>query len=1384
MRHSFKQTLARILVLTMFLMCTGILNVVPAVASEETNLIANPGFEDSATDYSPWIFEGPDGADAVLETENLGSTTQANNIRITEPGAGTAYIKQTVSVDPNTDYLLTCSVQGDGTSSLAGLGVNTVETDKLLNVAYGTPTTEYKTIYVKFNSGDSSAVTVYGSFQGAGADSTCRFDDFSLTTTTIEQPSENALFSKSDWLPGMISLGTENTVSPITIEMDIIPLYVGSPYDATIGYADSSKVFISHWQECGVMLRFNAQGYIDARNGGDYSFAEKLYFSAYKKYHAKIVVDLVAKRYDAYITPEDGAEVKVADNFAFRTESMDMDDIGWLSLKSTVDNQFYVENHVINGIPVGTPRPTPTPREGPVVLRVGPGKEYPTPQLAFNDAQPGDTIEIYADGVYFGDNAKLLISGKDNIRIVGVPAGGNTRPKMELTDDHVALQSKGIWVVSANNITIENIEFCGATRVKEGITDPSSRNASGIRVEPIQNLVIKNCYIHDNDMGILSASVDSTLTLEHNEFARNGYAGYSHNAYIQTKNLFFRYNYSHHAKGGGHLLKTRAEYNYIEYNRLTDEDATETYKSNSNIDIPDAGIAYVIGNIMHQATIYDNSRMLSYGVEQAKNAGKELYVINNTFVNDHNTGTFIQCGRIPATVVYKNNIFNGAGAITGIGGGPNTGEPTWMGSNNLENCDLTFVNKGQYDYRLTEADTAAINAGIDPGTSTQGYSLTPTKQYAHVCSFVDRTVVGDAIDIGAYEYGAELPEPSVQPSPVPTSTEEPEPSPTPVGKVLTVGPGRQYSNVNAALGAASAGDTIEIYADGTYEEEYAILRISKSNITLKGVPVGDIARPVMRVSEGYSGLPKSMGIWLVESGANNVTIENIEFTGVTNAGAAGIAIDATPSGAKTVTIRDCYIHHCVNGIYAYNSPGLDLIVENTEIAYCGGDASSHNIHARQINSLTVRGSYLHHVNTGSLIKSFTTRNVIEYNRLSDESNDAQYPAAYNIEITDGGVAYIIGNVIQQGANGNSNMVGFATSSASGTTNYCYVINNTFYNDRNSGAFILANRSNITLVYKNNIFARNGSITTQGTVIEEGNLFLPSVPANFFVNRDNLDLRLSPAATDAIDKGVDPGESFEGYNLMPVKQYVHPGATADRAVLGSAIDIGAFEYVDNEPPAAITDLVASNPTSTTVELSWTAPGDNGMFGRAASYDIRYSTEPITDENWDQATRVEAPAPSVAGTKETLIVSGLMPNTTYYFAIKTSDSTPLTSAMSNVAQCTTLPPEPESFVIEMPVFKNLNGEVIDTIANQGFVNAFVKITNATSEDRDAALIVALYDSNNAIKNLSCISKKVASGQTEEFVAGFNMPLDTTGHYIKVFVWNSLEGMQPLSDAVVFQ
>jgi chitodextrinase len=115
--------------------------------------------------------------------------------------------------------------------------------------------------------------------------------------------------------------------------------------------------------------------------------------------------------------------------------------------------------------------------------------------------------------------------------------------------------------------------------------------------------------------------------------------------------------------------------------------------------------------------------------------------------------------------------------------------------------------------------------------------------------------------------------------------------------------------------------------------------------------------------------------------------------------------------------------------------------------------------------------------------------------------------------------------------------------------------------------------------------------------------------------------------------------------------------------------------DVGPPDAIGDLAAANPKLTEVELSWTAPHDDDVSGATASFDLRYSTSPVTGTNFDFANAVTGESdPGVEGTPHTFLVTGLTENTTYFFAIRTTDLAGNVSTVSNVASITTLAPPP--------------------------------------------------------------------------------------------------------------
>jgi hypothetical protein len=111
--------------------------------------------------------------------------------------------------------------------------------------------------------------------------------------------------------------------------------------------------------------------------------------------------------------------------------------------------------------------------------------------------------------------------------------------------------------------------------------------------------------------------------------------------------------------------------------------------------------------------------------------------------------------------------------------------------------------------------------------------------------------------------------------------------------------------------------------------------------------------------------------------------------------------------------------------------------------------------------------------------------------------------------------------------------------------------------------------------------------------------------------------------------------------------------------------------DSIPPDAVTDLAVTDVGSNWISLTWTASGDDGDSGTASSYDIRYSTSPIDEGNFDLATLVsDPPIPQEAGSTEVLTVNGLDFNTTYYVALKVHDEWGNASGVSNSPFSTTL------------------------------------------------------------------------------------------------------------------
>ncbi len=144
-------------------------------------------------------------------------------------------------------------------------------------------------------------------------------------------------------------------------------------------------------------------------------------------------------------------------------------------------------------------------------------------------------------------------------------------------------------------------------------------------------------------------------------------------------------------------------------------------------------------------------------------------------------------------------------------------------------------------------------------------------------------------------------------------------------------------------------------------------------------------------------------------------------------------------------------------------------------------------------------------------------------------------------------------------------------------------------------------------------------------------------------------------------GLTPGTTYHFAIKSRDEYYVSPIDTKT-ASLNQANAMAA-----SVPPAAINDLVATPGAGyDRVDLSWTAPGDDGWLGLATKYIIKYATYNITAGNFDGVADVKERTVTVSGgNPDSETITGLASDTRYYFAIKTEDEIPNVSGISNIA-----------------------------------------------------------------------------------------------------------------------
>jgi hypothetical protein len=211
-----------------------------------------------------------------------------------------------------------------------------------------------------------------------------------------------------------------------------------------------------------------------------------------------------------------------------------------------------------------------------------------------------------------------------------------------------------------------------------------------------------------------------------------------------------------------------------------------------------------------------------------------------------------------------------------------------------------------------------------------------------------------------------------------------------------VGPGRELATPSAAAAVARDGDTVLIQA-GTYPGDVATW--TQDDLTLRGVG----GRAHLRADGQHA---QGKAIWVVAG--DRVRVDRIEFSGavVPDQNGAGIRQEGTD-----LTITRSWFHDNQDGILTGADPESDIVIRRSRFfRNGGGDGYTHNIYVGAVRSFTISGSYVWGASVGHQIKSRAARNTIVANRISDRDGTA----SYSIDLPNGGLSLIAGNVIVQG----------------------------------------------------------------------------------------------------------------------------------------------------------------------------------------------------------------------------------------------------------------------------------------------------------------------------------------------------------------------------------
>ncbi|MFC0386137.1 carbohydrate-binding domain-containing protein [Muricoccus vinaceus] len=260
---------------------------------------------------------------------------------------------------------------------------------------------------------------------------------------------------------------------------------------------------------------------------------------------------------------------------------------------------------------------------------------------------------------------------------------------------------------------------------------------------------------------------------------------------------------------------------------------------------------------------------------------------------------------------------------------------------------------------------------------------------------------------------------------------------------LTVGVGKQYTTIAAAIAASRDGDVLAVQA-GTYTNDFATIN---TKITIEGV--GGMVR-----LNATQAPPNGKAILTTNT---DVTIRDVAFSGakVADGNGAGIRYQG-----GNLVVEDCLFENNQNGLLANPSTTGTITIRDSEFAKNGtGDGYTHNLYVGEIAKLSIDNSYFHDAIVGHQIKSRAHETIVTHSRIADGATGT---GSYSIDVPNGGKVVIADNVIEQGAKSqNPAIIHFGGEGTAYSGSSISITGNTVVNDLASpSASLLLNATSV------------------------------------------------------------------------------------------------------------------------------------------------------------------------------------------------------------------------------------------------------------------------------------------------------------------------------------